>query len=458
MCQVTRRTYQSARKPVGGYCFMHATGLIAAYTAYRWNIIRLFDLRVWLACHELGARRCGLQKGQRPRYTVEELHGLVGGVGGEHLRHSVRRLEAAGLLVWGETGLDLTVNTSKPPEGFWLQVETKLALVQNTQRRVPVPRRVVRMLAQGTTRSQAATVLGHLLRGLYYRNSRCNSGGTCKASWVAAVFDVDLRNIKAARKRLVDIGWLVLQPTPQGRLNRWGVSFTINLDWSSAPRLNQELKTPPPERLSTTGLPPLINNQELSTRYKNQEPATRRPKAGVWKKTERQGKPSLRDLQRADLSDPHRLTELLRQAQRDGLVTKSECDRLRFFGAAERARSVATQNPCGLFATLVRRQLWHHITQRDEDAARLRLKALTHALVPSSLCSHTAEVDAPARHCFNGSPDLRRASMKITKACRSVIQPAERQAPSQPVPVSTVLAVSGVTSRVLGRAINCGRT
>ncbi len=34
------------------------------------------------------------------------------------------------------------------------------------------------------------------------------------------------------------------------------------------------------------------------------------------------------------------------------------------------------RNPCGLFAALCRRGLWHHITQAQEDAARLKLKKL----------------------------------------------------------------------------------
>jgi hypothetical protein len=457
MCQVTGRTYQSAPKPAGGYCFINATALVATYTAYRQNIIRLFDLRVWLACHELTERRCALGKGQRPRYKVEELHGLVGGVGGEHLRNSIRRLETAGLLGWGEAGLHLTVDASNLPNGFWRQVEAKLALVQNNRRKVPVPRRVLRMLAQGTTRAQAATVLGHLLRGLYYRNRQCNSGGTCKASWVAEVFDVDLRNIKAARKRLVEIGWLVLQPTPQGRLNRWGVSFTVNLEWSSAPRLNQELKTPPPERLSTTGLPPLINNQELSTRSRNQEPATRRPKTGVCKQTGGQPKPSLRDLQPADLSSPQRLNELLRQAQREGLVTESECDRLRFFGAAERARSVATRNPCGLFATLVRQQLWHYITQRDEDAARQRLKSMTSDLADRSGYSWAAGVAGATVRCIDGTPGLSR-DLKEMAGSFSPTGSAQGRTSRRPVPVSAVLAAAGLTHRGHGRSMGRNRT
>jgi hypothetical protein len=40
---------------------------------------------------------------------------------------------------------------------------------------------------------------------------------------------------------------------------------------------------------------------------------------------------------------------------------------------AEHARTAGRHNPCGLFAALVRRQLWHYSTPADEDAARRRL-------------------------------------------------------------------------------------
>ncbi len=443
MYRTIQRTAQSARKPTGGYCFINATALVVVYVAYRQSIIRLLDLRVWLACHELGARRCGLQKGQRPRYTVEELHRLVGGVGGEHLRNSVRRLETVGLLVWRETGLDPTLDVSKLPDGFWEQFEIKLTLVQNVRRKVPVPRRVIRMLAQGTTRSQAATVLGHLLRGLYYRNGRCTAGGTCKASWVAEVFDVDVRNVKAARKRLVEMGWLVLQLTPQRRLNRWGISFTVNLDWSPSPQQNRDTEAPPPGQLSTTGLPPPRKNQELSTRSKHQKPATRRPKTGVCKETGKQEKPSLRSLQPADLSDSRRLSELFKQAQRDGLVTDCECDRLRFFAAAERARSVATRNTCGLFATLVRRQLWHFITQRDEDTARWRLRAIMYAPDLTSSRPATSGVPGVTGNFLVGAQVLEGIISKTAKPL-SPEAPAERRTRSQPVLISAIIDAAGV--------------
>ena len=107
-------------------------------------------------------------------------------------------------------------------------------------------------------------MFGHLIRCLYYRDQRCISGGWCKASWIAEVFRMDLRNIKAARKHLVTIGWLRLCDTPQPLCNRWGMYALISLSWTRTARertAEAHLDTcssgsPPPPEFFTTGLPP----------------------------------------------------------------------------------------------------------------------------------------------------------------------------------------------------------
>src|SRR5919198_4509628 len=99
-----------AKKPVGGFVFLTVQQLCLVWWAYRIRLIRLRDFRVWFAAQEMGVRRCQLDPGQIPEYTLKELHSLVGGVGGEHLRASIRRLEAVGLLTWSST--ELTFATS----------------------------------------------------------------------------------------------------------------------------------------------------------------------------------------------------------------------------------------------------------------------------------------------------------------------------------------------------------
>src|SRR6266567_1581456 len=194
----------TAKKPHGGFHFLIVQQLCLVWWAYRSRLIQLRDLRVWFAAHEMVARRCQLAPDQVSDYTPKELHGLVGGVGGEHLRAA--------------------------------------------QRRVPVPRQAVRLIAGGCRATVIATMLGHLIRCLYYRDHHCISGGWCKASWIAEVFGVDLRSVKAARKHLVAIGWLQTVPTPQRLCNRWGSYTRISLSWTrvALEHAAADRATPPP--------------------------------------------------------------------------------------------------------------------------------------------------------------------------------------------------------------------
>src|SRR5262245_25451076 len=109
-----------------------------------------------------------------------------------------------------------------------------LQTILHPQRRVPVPRHTIRLIAGGCRATVIATMLGYLFRCLYYREHRCISGGWCKTSWVARVFCMDQRNIKAARKHLVTIGWLCLCDTPQAVCNRRGTYGRVNLSWTRA--------------------------------------------------------------------------------------------------------------------------------------------------------------------------------------------------------------------------------
>jgi hypothetical protein len=84
---MTTSTYpkRTARKPVGGFVFLTVQQLCLLWWAYRTRLIQLMDFRVWCAAQEMVARRCQLAPDQVPDYTLRELHGLVGGVGGEYL-------------------------------------------------------------------------------------------------------------------------------------------------------------------------------------------------------------------------------------------------------------------------------------------------------------------------------------------------------------------------------------
>lgn len=345
-----RDWYVESRKPHGGFCFIHENSIHTAWSALQSGEIAMRDLRVWLACHELKARRCTLEEGRTPNYTTDELHSLVGGVGGQHIRKSLRTLERAGMLRIRENELH-----TMPHE-----------VADDPGRPVPVPRPVLRMLSKSTGRAYVATVLGHLLRCLYYKRGTCRSGGWCKASWIADTFGVAVRAVKEARARLVELGLFRVLNADQLRLNRFGRPLVVCLDWlsGSAPRSTQSTtKSAPPEK-----------HKKLSyRRVDHQKPARAADPPGA---RTRAKAPNLSDVTEADLKDPWRLAALFKQARLRGWVKKTKAEILAVFAAAAHARRVAMRNCPGLFRWLIERREWSSLSLEDEDHGRRLLRSL----------------------------------------------------------------------------------
>ncbi len=356
---------ERARKPAGGFVFISATALIAAWWAYKRRFIDYRDLRVWLASHELLAKRCGSKKGRVPRFGPAELHHLVGGVGGEHVRQSLRRLESAGLLRFREMEIRFPHGSAEVRVGEPADLAESIESVTNHRRKVPVPRRLLRFLAGCSRPVLVATALGHLLRCMYYRNGECSPSGLCKASWIASVFEVDERNVKGARRELESLGVLCRSVVSQCRLNRWGVPMRFNLAWEGR---DARRRLPPRSAQCTTEPPPPRETGNSSfRRSKNQKPGVPVP-VGVRKRT-------VGYVVRTDLEDRSRVDALWRRAADAGLCTKSESDRLLVFGAASHALRVATRNAPGLFATVLNRRLWSFVSAEDEEQGRRLMRA-----------------------------------------------------------------------------------
>jgi hypothetical protein len=127
-------------------------------------------------------------------------------------------------------------------------------------------------------------------------------------------------------------------------------------------------ESPPRRALSTTELPPPDIKQETPSESRNQKLTPER--SGV--KTEGEGKPSIKNIKLEDLLRFSRTEELYRQAVTAGWVKHSENQALNWLGAAVRAKTVAGDS-VRIFAGIVRKKLWHHITQEQEDRARKAL-------------------------------------------------------------------------------------
>jgi hypothetical protein len=369
------------RKPAGGYQLIPAALLVLAWWCYREKHIRLADLRVWLAVWEMRARRCRRPTPLPRRFGLGELQGLTG-LSSRRLTESLRRLTRAGLLSWSESAGEFPASPAAVPLSNREAFADFLGAIPNHRRLVPVPRRMLRLLAGGARPALIATVIGHLLRCLYLKRGKCSGRGRVKASWIAETFGVGLRRVKEARRELVAMGWLIPMEAGQWELNRWGAHVRINLGWSRLDaRKESRPELAPPDAGPGAGSAPPESDGEPLQDDKNQEPAPGGP-TGVLtperkEKTETAAAaatPDWRNVLPQDLRDTGRLLALYAQAVALGLAAASEWGRLRFVALAEHALVIGTKNPCGLFVRLVKNGLWHFATHDDEQAASVRLR------------------------------------------------------------------------------------
>lgn len=360
----------------GGYTLITAGALLAAWRAYKQGTIQLADLRAWFACCELIAQRRASGTKSRFRPGMTQIAHLTGS-SESATRARVRRLVKAGILAMHEAGPAIPDTSTTPLATGDSHFHRAPSQTTHHSRRVPVPRRMLRLLARSTRPVFIATVLGHFLRCLFLKSGCIAPAGLCKAAWIAYVFNVDERNVKTARRELINRGWLLVDAASQRFLNRWGLPVRVNLDWIDvtldmpATRSPVRLSESPPRKSSNAlESPPPLKNRNRLQRSSNHVPA---PTGGVCRPQLQSGTTPLRNVRIEDLRSESRLRMLFAGTVQAGLLQRCAADELRFVSAAERALSLGTSNPPGFFATIVRRRLWHVISQRDEDAARGRL-------------------------------------------------------------------------------------
>jgi hypothetical protein len=277
------------------------------------------------------------------------------------------------------------------------ELEQPLDAIGQGRGSILIPRRLLRFLVAQASPAVIAAALAVLLRCLSRRKNGFDTRGRIKASWVATLFDVDLRRVKAARAELLRLGWIDQEPSDQRAENRWGRAFRINLAWERHPGARLPPLPPESRRAFAT---PSVDPAPLREENQHQEPAQpagsgfqigagegeksrpsinpadRGPKSPVPAPVSADlPAPRLDDVRPEDLASVGRLLELHGQAIDRGLVGGSEADRLKFVALGEHARLVGKTNPGGLFAALLRRGAWAYITQGEEDAARRKLRA-----------------------------------------------------------------------------------
>jgi hypothetical protein len=380
-------------------------------TAIQWaNAIwalneRLIDhrgLRVYLASLSMVAVREAAQRYRRKRrekvrdcsrYQLHELERLTG-LDGAKARRALRQLERAGLMTLSEGEVDVCREPLLGSE----ELQSAVSCRRSPRRPIPVPRSMLRFLAQNRSEALAKVIIAYVVRGLAITRSTgiVSAKGTVKASWIADTFGLSQRAVKYAQAELRALNWISKDTqSVQRKLNRDGAYFVINLAWTRRVGTMvdgselKEIQIVNRDKLHTSFAPPLakitppfappIEDQETSIekdQYRKTQSAGAR-RSGVCGE-EKAGsmlpEPSLRDILQEDLYQFGRLESLYFQALEWGWLDRSEAMALNFIAAAVKAREEGN-DPARLFVSLVRRGLWHHINQKHEDRARA---ALTH--------------------------------------------------------------------------------
>lgn len=355
-------------------------------------------LRVYFACFSLvaireAAYRVGQKKRRRgvvvPHYRIKELTRLVGSSERE-IKSDLRLLELLGLLCFRESQIFIT-NEILDGAG---DVTDQLAGRRSRKRPIPVPRSFLRYFASCTKPALTKTVLGYIVRGLSLSKTTAEvSGkGTVKLSWVSRVFGISERGANYARSELIRIG-LISRDTDsyQRKLNRDGAYFVINLSWVNAACENltdgeispsdlSSERGPTRETSRAQFAPPRVKYggefappyKEKKTPYGSKYQKTRATKPHGVSLKQGGEKPSIRNVRGEDLWSFGSVEELYFQAAGEGIVLPAEAMALNFLAAAVRARE-ADGNQTGIFMGIIRRKLWNHITQAQEDRARAAL-------------------------------------------------------------------------------------
>jgi hypothetical protein len=265
---------------------------------------------------------------------------------------------------------------------------------------LPIPRRLIRFLAKCEKRSTFLVLLSYIERGITLRNRSIKNAGSLKASLIVKTTGLSLRAVRLARKELLELGIITPDTTKyQRKLNRDGAYFTINLNWSPEKKAQEfhrkgseeATKSPVAEKVPVDNLkpstpkiapPPSEKCSKIAPPYRDKKPskelrnqkaqASASNQSGVFsKQIGQERKPNLFDVQLEDLQSFDRTEALYEQAVKTKLIQNSESNFLNWIAAAVRAKSCESRDPVRVFVGIVRKKLWHHITQADEERARV---------------------------------------------------------------------------------------
>lgn len=367
-------------QPHGGYKSVSVIQFCNGLAAYDAGVISFRALRVYFAAFAMVAAREAARRSAGPRqrrrsagvrYRLEEFERLTGIAMGE-VRGLLRRLCRVGLIVFSESAIIVAVEPL--PEAAAL-AEVVSGRGRSLQRWIPVPRPVLRLLARSNKPAFVKILVGYLIRGLSIDRAtgEPKGKGSVKLTWIADAFGISERAARYARRELIRIGLLTGDGgSTQRKLNRDGAYFTIVPGWSDAARCGgQAAHIAPRTAHDEAEIAPPTKDRKTSSELKDQ--TTRRNEAsGVCGRGA--GTPSLHAIRPDDLRRVSSVLTLYEQAIDARWLERSEANRRNFVAAAVRAVQ-AHGDPVRIFVAIVRRRLWHHITQSQEERAVRAMKS-----------------------------------------------------------------------------------
>lgn len=384
-------------QPRGGYKTITVVQLCNVLAAYDAGQISLRAVRVYFAAFAMVAIREAVGRSRQgredskelARYRRRELSRLTG-LDEPECGKQVRALARAGLIRITET--EVIPCRDAIGEGNEL-AEAVAGYRRSVLRPVPVPRPILRFLSRTDRPALTKILIGYLLRGLTLdrRTGEVRGAGSVKLTWLADRFGLSERGARYARRELIERGIITADTgSTQRKLNRTGAYFAVNLDWSDAVhRASTEVEIAPPVVQIAPRIAPPVQDKRTSYGTKDQRTRFGRASGFCGKGTGGnpiEQRPRLSNIEPGDLKRTSRVLALYEQAVRARWLVHSEANRQNFVAAA--VRSVRAQgDPVRIFVTIVRRGLWHHITQDHELRAISGMKRVDeHNKAPIEPC------------------------------------------------------------------------
>jgi hypothetical protein len=409
----------------GGYKTQTVTQLGNLLTAFDNKQITFRGLRLYFAALAAvaareAAERTSDRRGRRGvRYRTDEL-AAIAAMPVEQARRELRRLERAGLLHFNESAICFRREKLAGAE----TLTDELSCGRSPARPVPLPRTAIRFMARSSRIATIKTMIAYCVRGMSIaRTGEVRGRGTAKALWIARVCGLSLRAVRLSRAELIDLKFISRDAgSKQWKLNRDGAYFLINGEFGAGDADEQTSRAKSASSFAPRNVEicvpfaPPYEDMKTPSGSKDQETRSRE-RAGV-RRMSKLKSPNFFDVQQADLKSVSRMTAMHEQAVTLGLARGGEAGRIEFLAAALHAANAGTRNAPGLFVALVRRGLWHHITQAEEDRAR-------RAIARASLGRTAIVAKMPGREC---GPDPATKPLHVAALLGSIAN----QLPSEP--------------------------